>query len=277
MTDKNIAETIEDICRKPFALRKHGKAGVYAFPNKEGWSLQAEQAPDHKYAEPRFDDVDSFISYVKRHQDADKTTIWADVRYSASPGDRRMDFQLKAILNDNAGADVADWRDHVATFDPDFSYEFNAWMTNNGERMAQIDFARFLENHQTDIASQDGFPTSADILQMAQNFQSHQDFRFTKSVRLQDGGVEMLLSQKESDATVEKMKVFEKFCVGIPVFYRGDAFPIYARLRWRHPDGQLSFWYELVRPDLAFEEAVNTMVAKVKDALPGLPLFFGAP
>ena len=142
--------------------------------------------------------------------------------------------------------------------------------------MSQVDFAEFLDNNQMDIASSEGYPTSADMLQMALNFEAKQDYRFKSSVRLQNGGVNMTFVQDDDKGTVEQMKVFDRFAIGIPVYFGGDHYQINARLRYRHRDGKVAFWYELVRPDLIMKAATDTIIEKIK-AECGQPFFLGDP
>lgn len=275
---ENIAQTIEKMYRKPFVLKKTGNSKTIAVPTQEGWDIQEPAFPSHKVASPGFADIESFIAYVNRHLNLAETTIWANVQYSDRQGEYPMSFTMTAILNDHGPAEChPSFKDHTAHFRPQFSHEFLAWMRRDGKPMSQADFARFLEDQQTDIVSEEGYPSSAEMMQMAQNFSAKQEMLFSKSINQSNGSVEMVLTQKEDGVTTEKMRVFERFCIGIPVFYRGDAFKIYARLRYRHPEGKLVFWYDLVRPDLAFESAVQNTIDKVKGALPDTPIFLGEP
>ena len=82
--------------------------------------------------------------------------------------------------------------------------------------------------------------------------------------------------QSDDQQTVDKMKLFDRFRIGIPVFWNGDAYPIIARLRYRVREGKLTFWYELVRQDKVLEAATLTMIHAVQEGA-GVPFFFGLP
>jgi uncharacterized protein YfdQ (DUF2303 family) len=82
--------------------------------------------------------------------------------------------------------------------------------------------------------------------------------------------------QDDDAQTLEKMKIFDRFSIGIPVFWGGDAYQIDARLRYRVRDGKLTFWYELIRPDRTLEAATRTVIENIKTET-GTPLFFGSP
>ena len=72
------------------------------------------------------------------------------------------------------------------------------------------------------------------------------------------------------------MQLFERFAIGIPVFWNGDAYQITARLKYRVRDGKVSFWYELERTDVVFEAAARELIAAVR-AGAEVPFFFGTP
>ena len=144
------------------------------------------------------------------------------------------------------------------------------------DTLRQIAGGEFIDNNQADIASPEGYPSSAEMLNMALNFEAKQDYRFKSSVRLQNGGVNMTFVQDDDKGTVEQMKVFDKFAIGIPVYFGGDAYQINVLLRYRHRDGTVVFWYELVRPDLVMKAATDTIIEKIK-AECGQPFFFGNP
>ena len=72
------------------------------------------------------------------------------------------------------------------------------------------------------------------------------------------------------------MSVFERFAIGVPVFWNGDAYQIDARLRYRVRDGKLAFWFELIRADKVLEAAATTVISTIKEKT-GNPFFFGNP
>ena len=68
------------------------------------------------------------------------------------------------------------------------------------------------------------------------------------------GGVQMSFVQDDDNQTLEKMQLFERFSIGIPVFWNGDAYRLDARLRYRVREGVLKFWYELIRPEKCLKQ-----------------------
>ena len=70
--------------------------------------------------------------------------------------------------------------------------------------------------------------------------------------------------------------MFDRFQIGVPVFWGGEAYRVDARLRYRVKDGKLIFWYELIRDDKVLEAATTTMIEAIKLGT-GQPTYFGNP
>ncbi|WP_454752192.1 DUF2303 family protein [Cupriavidus necator] len=277
--NKNLAETLAQEMKAPVevAAVDHIPARRVALP--PGWTLQQLDhekylpAPLRKRATVRLLDADSFIDYVKRHGSLTDSTVWGKADYQAG----KVDFV--GIINDHGEDDSKpEWRDHTARFSPEFSEEWRRWFGGNRKPMSQAEFAAFIEENLKDIASPDGvgLPTGAQMLEMALSFEANQDMRFKSAIRLSNGGVQMSFVQDDDDQTLQKMQLFERFAIGIPIFWNGDAYRVDARLRYRARDGKVSFWYELIRQDKTLEAATTTLIATIREKT-GTPFFFGEP
>ena len=183
---------------------------------------------------------------------------------------------LSKDLEERNPSTYAQWRDHTAHYTPPKSEEWRRWFGQNATPMKQAEFAVFLEDNMRDIATADGLPTAAQMLKMALQFEAKQDMRLKSHIRLQSGGVEMNFVQDDDTGTIEKMRIFERFRLGIPVFWNGAAYAIDARLRYRVRDGAVSFWFELIRPDRVLEDATRTLIDNLLLATE-VPLFHGKP
>ncbi|MBK6414039.1 DUF2303 family protein, partial [Sphingopyxis sp.] len=231
--------------------------------------------PRRKTAKVSLNDTDSFIAYLERHSATDgytNPTIWALADYS------KGEVSFKAILNDNGpDEDNPEWRDHLAIFAPKFSEEWTRWKAFDGKQFSQVEFAAFLEENVADVSG-DGTssPSGAQMLQMALSFEANQDKRFKSAIRLQSGGINMSFVEQDDAATLETMKMFDRFALGLPVFWGGEAYRIDARLRYRVREGKLSFGYDLIREDKVLEAATKTIIARVKTETE-MPIFFGNP
>lgn len=162
------------------------------------------------------------------------------------------------------------------------SAEWNAWTAKNVKQMDQVPFAEFLEQNEGDIASMEGFPTSLQMMTMATEFEARQEMRVKSIVKLQSGGVRMEYINDADTGTTEQMKLFDKFCIGIPVFWSPPgaetvtAYPIVARLRYRLSNGKVVFWYDLVRADLVHQQAATALIAQIRNELGTTPMLLGA-
>lgn len=264
--------------KAPVEIACEAAAHIKRIATPPGWTLHERNdaeaitgLPVRKTASVALNDADSFIDYVNRHAAPKDGTVWCQADYKAG----RVAFQ--AIINDHGIMDdEPNWRDHIATFAPVFSTEWDAWRKNNGVTFSQVEFASLIEDSMRDFASAEGFPTGAQMLEMALSFEANQDMRFKSAVRMQNGGVQMSFVQDDDNQTLEKMQLFERFSIGIPVFWNGDAYRLDARLRYRVREGVLKFWYELIRPEKVLEAATKTLIQNIKDKT-GTPFFFGNP
>lgn len=122
-----------------------------------------------------------------------------------------------------------------------------------------------------------GFPSGAEILQMALGFEANSDKKFRSKINLQSGGVQFEYVEDETKDTRTKMLVFERFTIGIPVFDgSASAYPVEARLKYREKNGDVTFWYELIRADRVFKSAVADELAAIKEGT-GLQVISGTP
>lgn len=278
-TESNIAETLAREMKTPIEIGSNPDSNVRRIATPPGWNLKEFDdekllaTPRRKQARVMLDDKESFIDYIKRHGSLADSTIWCKANYKEGK------VSFIAILNDHGENEAqAAWRDHQAKFRPEFSEEYSRWISQNKQPMSQTDFAKFLEDNLKDIVSQDDvtLPTGAQMLNMALSFEANQENRFKSAIRLQNGGIQMTFVQDDDQQTIANMQMFERFAIGIPVFWNGDAYRIDARLRYRQRDGKLTFYYELIRSDKTLEAAAKTLIQELRDKT-GNPFFFGDP
>jgi len=274
----NIAQTLAKEMKSPIEIISEPGGNMKRCALPPGWQLVEKDddakilaAPRRKIAKVKLHDSESFIEYIKRHGSLTDSTIWCVADYKAG----KVNFL--GILNDHGeDENKPDWRDHRATFYPEFSEEWTRWINKNKQAFNQADFAAFIEDNLKDIVSHDNSPTGAQMLEMALTFEANQDMRFKSAIRLQNGGVQMSFVQDDDAQTLQKMQVFDRFSIGIPVFWNGDAYRVDARLRYRVRDGKLTFWFELMRQDKVLEAATQTLITVIREKT-GNPFFFGEP
>ena len=227
-------------------------------------------APRSTHATALMGDVDSFLAYVARHAD-ERSVVWCQF----DPQTYALNFT--AVIDEHARGG-AGWRRHKASFTPTLSHEWMTWTKHAGTNAAkeQLEFAEFLERNEGDIAAAEGLPSSAEMMKMATNFEVTSEKRLRSSVRLQSGAIQLEYIDKEDEATVQQMRLFERFAIGIPVFRRGVGYRLDARLKHRVSQGKAKFWFELIRPDRVHEAAALELVDRVRTGIGQTPLLLGA-
>lgn len=224
--------------------------------------------PRRTKAAATLSDHNSFLAYVARHA-SDCSVVWADF----NPQTFKLSF--RAVIDEHAKG-VAGWRAHVATYTPEPSAEWKTWSAANTKPQEQLAFAEFIERNELDIATQEGYPTSLQMLQLATEFEANSDKRIKSVARLQGGGVRLEYIDDDHPETLAQMKLFERFQIGIPVFWAGPAYRIDARLKYRHGGGKVAFWYDLIRPDRVHEAAARELIEHVRQGIGSVPLLMGS-
>ena len=262
--------------------------GVHQIAVPKGADLKELDAEKY-YANPRrakgtatMGDQDSFIAYVSEFAKPG-TAVWCDF----NPQTAKLDF--KAVIDEHAPT-MAGWRGHTAAYTPAMSIEWMNWKGSNGsgKTFGQVEFAEFIEKNENDIALVDGYPTSLQMHAMATEFVFRGEMSVKSHVRLQDGSVRLNYIADADSGTVEQMKLYEKFAIGIPVFWtvpgtdgEGKALPVAAyridaRLKYRVKEGKVSFWYELIRPDRVHQMAALELIQAIKAGIGAVPLRMGS-
>lgn len=274
----NLAETLARVLPKAEAIGEDtvGDAVVrrhFAVP--QGFKLEVidsqklQPRPLRTEAKVALVTVESFLDYVKRHAGAD-SVIWAQF----DPQAKTLAFQLVVDEHNRA---TPGWGSHQAVYAPAWSHEWKVWMQHDGKAMSQVDFAGFLERNADDInADGEGLPTSLAMLAMATEFEASSEKRVRSVTRLQSGGVRLEFVDDDDEATVSQMRAFDRFQIGVPVFWAGLAFRLQARLKYRVASGKVTFWYELIRPDVVYEAAARALIDTVRTGSNGTPLLFGS-
>lgn len=284
--EANLAETLHRILPAPQILQTT-EAGdqhppglsIFHAAVPKGFDLKEVQVDLEKYlptprttqATATLADADSFLAYVSRHADPSKSVVWCQFN------PKTFVLSFTAVIDEHA-KDAPGWRRHQASFTPSMSAEWVTWTGNTGTNGAkeQVEFAEFLERNEGDIAAGEGLPSSADMMTMATNFEVTSEKRLRSSVRLSSGAIQLEYIDKEDEATVEKMRLFDKFAIGIPVFWAGPGYLISARLKHRIAQGKAKFWYELIRPDRVHEAAAKELIERVQAGIGAVPLLMGA-
>lgn len=274
---ENLAQTLARVLPQPEPVWTDDDAtrtgGIHHVAIPKGYELKhldneaALPNPRRTKALVTLSDAPSFIQYVTTHKN-EGTVVWCNF----NPQTYKLDF--KAIVNDHS-ATTPGWRDHVATYTPAFSAEWKTWTSANAKLHSQLEFAEFIEQNEREIASLEGFPTSLQMHEMATNFVARQDQVLKSAIRLHSGGVNLQYIADPDSGTVETMKLFEKFVLGLPVFWGGPGYQLQARLKYRLGQGKVNFYFDLIRADLVHQAAALELITTVRSGVGEVPVLMG--
>lgn len=161
--------------------------------------------------------VDSLVEYVNKFKSAD-TALFADIDANA----------IRAVIDYHAPAKAAELA-HRAILQLNFSQEWVAWTKISGKLMAQLEFARFIEENGTDIKA----PNAGELLEAVRDLQAHRKVNFIKAVRTSTDNESFEYSD-ETKATTTKggIELPTKFVLSIPVYFGESDVELHAFLRW---------------------------------------------
>lgn len=200
--------------------------------------------------------IESFINFAKNHK-----TDGSEIRVSAEG-----DVGAMLILDADG---FSEWG---ATYAPVLSQSFKDWTSRSGIKLGQEEFALFLEQHIDDIHSTEGMPSAGDLLTFCSAIEDKRQVTFKKSVSLQDGRVDLVFSEKASDAQEQRLNLFREFQLALrPFLDRKSTYAVTASLRFRIRDGEITFWYELKGLE-AITEKIRSEIKTELEAS-GLPVY----
>ncbi len=274
---KNVVESAVALAAAPIINQSPALRPVALLP--PGWTAtdvgDKLPTPFRPSGFAKLEDAESFVGYINQMA-AKQTNIYCEADFKTGK------VEFKAVFNDHATAS-AGWKDFGAQFPVPFSVEWGVWQPGDRKAMAQESFALFLEDNMRDVtnmklpdtpADAPPLPSGGDMLAMAKELEIAQDGRIRSTIRLPSGGVELTYVKKETDETLKKMQMFERFAIGIPVFLRGKPYRIEAKLRYRVQGPAVQFWYELIRLDLVIVDAVKETAAFIAAAT-NRPIWYG--
>lgn len=271
------AQTVADLVQKPFVHTENSASPVVFLPLGNGqWGTasleQFQTKPDRKKGSVALHDVDSFIEIAKRHGTVDGSIVYIDADYTNNK------VQAVAVFNDHAGINgESGWRDHRAAFTPRQNKAWQEWIANNNKAMTQVELANFFEQNLKDFASADGKPSGAQVLEFVLCLQETRTVRYGSAVNIQNGMVRLEFIEDNDKATKGQLEIFKEFALGLAPFFGGGAYQTNAFLRYRidRSNGQITFWYELQKPEKILESACAEIIKRIKETK--LPVVFGVP
>jgi len=235
----------------------------------------------------------SFIALVNRHKRASESVVFADTDWRKPSLTAVLDYHLPATENDqdvdafeDEGARNGKHRVHYAY---PLSDPWKQWVDANGRKMAQADFAQFLEDHITELASpteaernqweadfKAKFATPSELLDLSRGLEVTVGSRIKNRTKLQTGETQMVFEVEYADANGGELVVPGLFLLSVAPFHRGESIRIPVRLRFRAGGSDIVWFFEMVRPDQFIDERLKDDAAEVNTAT-GLPVIDGSP
>jgi len=233
-------------------------APIIVWPNGQRVdSLEKYQAtPVRKRADVKVKDHDSFIDYVKRHQEPG-TILFGDLSTEGASFTAVIDYHLPNA--DPAASDfkpgTPGWAAHKCTLALQHSPEWQAWAEKDGEVFDQAEFAQFLEENRLDIVE----PEAGQIIDIAKSLEATTGSKFESAIRLDNGDRKFKYEQQTTAKAGERgeLTIPEKLKLKLPVFVNGPEFPLEAFFRYRLQNGGLVLFYNIIRPHKVIEAAVE--------------------
>lgn len=246
---------------------------------------ELRERPERRKGTANLLDLSSFIDHTMRFADPKRTVLFA-VRDPNQP-------KLISVLDyhDTSHAGLPSHCEHRGVYAFPLSDEWKRWTGANKKEMSQAQFAEFIETNvlellppsqagagANDFAARLGveFAAPQRMMEVSRGLSIHVKDTYHQHVTLQSGETAFSFTSAHQDQQGQPLKVPAAFLIGLPVFKRGEAFQVAARLRYRAKEGVVTWWYELWRTDVVFDTAVEE-AAKTAQESTGLPLFFGTP
>lgn len=236
----------------------------------EGYTIEElprRATPERPRAVVQLRDVASFVRYFNDHKTA-SSRIFA--RLDPALFLAVFDEFSEGTEYDGVVWPQADWREFRAAFSVPASREWKLWTAADRKPMGQLSFAEFLQDNLPDVVQ----PAGADLLQLALNFEAAQTGTYVASQRLQDGSHN--LQWRADNNSSGSVKLPEHITLQIPVFENEATSELQARLKYRVKDGQLTLWYELVRPHKVLEAAFRSAWDRIADGTQAV-ILLGSP
>lgn len=243
-------------------------------------------APDRICGVATLTDERSFVRHVNEFRNH-TTRIFANPSFDTPALTAVYDYH--AI--DAARAQLPAWQAHRAVWALKMSKEWRAWSKATSEKMAQGEFAEFLDRHVPDVywgAEQSDYTklliqtlelklaTPSSLIALSRNLAINVETRVKQVQTLSSGEMSLVYDEQHSDGEGQPIKVPNAFLIAIPVIHGGPAYQILVRMRYRVTGPKITWSLELHRADVVFDAAMQEICTRVETET-GCPVFLGSP
>lgn len=292
-------EKLSDLVRKSIEPRVVTKDGVDFLVHNNEMSVKDLTALTEKYAPaPRrrtgtttLARLQSYIDFTNRHRNDDSIVlVEGTVDKNSIKAEALTIFNADPKGGDELKAGHSDFR---CDYKFPISKELAAFIAKNGQRMSQSDFALFLEDHITDMASPYGVNLNGEItndfssiekalggkgadpitmLELSRGLEVRVTETVKNATKLQSGEMCLKYSTEHSNADGTPLTIPAWFLISLPLFEGGQPVDVPVRLRYRVTEGTAIWFYELYQMNKAFDAAFDQAVEYIKEQTE-LPVF----
>jgi uncharacterized protein YfdQ (DUF2303 family) len=261
---------IQDVIDLAFSASEHKDFLIDETPAvliPKGYELrtfpEARDYPRHTEQTVTTDTAIDWLAYWNRFADQHSTAFF-DVQAARLIG--VMDYHSPSS---------ADWCRHQVVYECPVTPEWQRWKNNDGKRMNQAEFARFIEDAIPDITD----PSGAEMLEIATSLQVHNKSFFRQAMRLDNDETQFTYEENlEGKAGAKgQLTIPQTITLGVRLFQGGPGYALEARFRYSLKDGGLTMWYDLVRPERVHEAAVLEVLEQIKMGMTAGHLLRGRP
>lgn len=163
------------------------------------------------------------------------------------------------------------WKEHQCALTCQLSTEWKTWIAHDNRPFSQIAFAEFIESNAVDIIE----PTAATMLEVAMTLEANKKVKFNSGVRLDNGQIQLGYHEVIEGAAGAKgdLKIPDKFKLAIRVFQGGEKYSVDCNLRYRINDGDLKFFFQIVRPERLLEDAFEQVKKQIETSCQGATIY----
>ena len=210
-------------------------------------------------------ELSSFVQHVNRFRH-EHSAVWADLEC----------LRLTAVLNYHGpGPDVhnAAWGDHRSVYTCPVTDSWKEWTAQSGLMCRQVAFADFLEEHEIDILTEDGYPSALDMIEMARDLRVYTKGTFERKFDRRTGTSTLVNKTERGEGSTD---IPASFLVAVQIFEGGARYTLEASMRFKLADGVPRLGFKLIRYMDRLREAfgeIRDQVAKETK----LPVFAGRP
>lgn len=233
-------------------------------------------APSRIREHVHVEDAASFITYFNKFKDVSSPLV----AYMRSPGvaagfdnfslNCAFDYHSVFLCNDENGgtrphSPRPDWGSHKLTLPFQYHEQFLPWIACNGEYLPQEAFAEFVEDNLFVFHN----PDAATMLEIAQGLIGNRGVTWESGKRLSNGQVRFEYKEEiQARTTKGAIDVPERITIQVPIFKGSNPITLEAAFRWRlSREGQVTFMFKLLQPNLAVQAAANQIRDTVKEAI----------